>query len=152
MGYHWGYQFSFGILQPVASPAGTLGHRPEPLETKRKPVSVVIRDTLKAALDEAVFDRYIAKLEGTTMNMIEGDVSKAVEVLGNNLGFSETEQSGILRHLAGGGDLSQYGLANAVTRLAEDAADYDRATELETLGARVIDPTRDQWSPIAKAA
>jgi hypothetical protein len=113
---------------------------------------LVIRDTLKAALDEAVFDRYIAKLEGTTMNMIEGDVAKAVEVLGNHLGFSEAEQSCILRHLAGGGDLSQYGLANAVTRLAEDAADYDRATELETLGARVIDLTRDQWSPIAKAA
>jgi len=34
----------------------------------------------------------------------------------------------LLRHLIEGGDLSQYGLINAVTRTAEDAKFYDRAS------------------------
>lgn len=42
-------------------------------------------------------------------------------------------------HLVQGGDLSKWGLSNAVTRTAEDAADYDRCTELERIGWNVVD-------------
>ena len=47
------------------------------------------------------------------------------------------------------GDLSVWGLANAVTRTAEDVADYDRATELEATGGRVIELPRADWRAIA---
>ena len=40
----------------------------------------------------------------------------------------------MLRHLIEGGDLSAYGLVNAVTHFAQDVDDYDRATEFEALG------------------
>jgi len=51
-----------------------------------------------------------------------------------------------------GGDMSGYGLVNAVTHYAQYVEDYDRATDLEALGGKLIDlPTR-QWHEIANAA
>jgi hypothetical protein len=40
-------------------------------------------------------------------------------------------------------------LANAVTRTAEDAADYDRATALEAAGGRVLELPAADWRAIA---
>src|SRR5262249_32736813 len=45
-------------------------------------------------------------------------------------------------------ELSAWGLANAVTRTAEDAADYDRATELEAAGRRLIELGQAEWKPL----
>ena len=53
--------------------------------------------------------------------------------------FTEEEGGGILRHFADGGDLSQYGLLNAVTRFSQDVESYDRATELERIGGQVLE-------------
>jgi hypothetical protein len=70
----------------------------------------------------------------------------------------QDEKSSVLRHLIEGGDLSRFGLMNAVTRTAEDVASYDRATELEALGGAVVDLTARDWhlistaSPLAVAA
>lgn len=48
-------------------------------------------------------------------------------------------------------DLSQYGVINAITRTAEDQESYDRATELETIGYKVIDLSASQWREINDA-
>ena len=66
--------------------------------------------------------------------------------------LTQDEQSSVLRHLIEGGDLSQYGLINAVTRTAEDAKSYDRATELEMAGATVLDLKPTEWRDLALAA
>ena len=78
--------------------------------------------------------------------------TKAVEVLSNRLSLTQDEQSSVLRHLIEGGDLSQYGLINAVTRAAEDAKSYDRATELEMAGATVLDLKPTESRDVALAA
>jgi hypothetical protein len=54
-----------------------------------------------------------------------------------------------LQHLIRGADLSAWGLANAVTRTAEDVADYDRASELEAAGGRVIELAPADWRLLA---
>ena len=62
------------------------------------------------------------------------------------------EQGGVLRHLASGGDLTHYGLINAVTAFSQDVVDYDRATELETMGGKLVELSPDQWREVAQAA
>ena len=94
----------------------------------------------------------VSKVQGTTQNRIEGDVTKAIEVLRNRLSLTNSEQSSVLRYLVEGGDLSQYGLMNAVTRTAEDAQSYDRATELEAAGAAIVDLDKSEWRELAMAA
>ena len=117
-----------------------------------KALLLTVRDTIRASLDEGLFTRWVDRLEGTTERKLEGDVTKAVEVLSNRLSLTQDEQSSVLRHLIEGGDLSQYGLINAVTRTAEDAKSYDRATELEMAGATVLDLKPPEWRDLALAA
>ena len=57
------------------------------------------------------------------------------------------------RHLIEGGDLSRWGVVNAVTRFANDPGiAYDRATDLETIGGKVLDLKPTEWNEIALAA
>ena len=47
-----------------------------------------------------------------------------------------------------GGDLSQYGLSNAITRASQDVESYDRATTLEGIGWQVAAMPAAQWKEL----
>ena len=70
---------------------------------------------------------------------------QAVEKLVEVLQLTQAEGSGILNSLCRGGDLSQWGLANAVTAQAHTTENYDRAFEFEQLGTRVIELPRSTF-------
>lgn len=112
-----------------------------------------IGDVVKASFDEAKFTaRVREKIEPMQDDKIEGDTVKTVEFTAKKFGLNETERTSVLTHLIQGGDLSRFGLYNAVTRTAEDVEDYDRATEFEKLGGKIVDLPRNEWKQIAEAA
>lgn len=111
-----------------------------------------VRDVVRASLDEAIFGRTVAKMRAATEGERLSDPIKAIETLSNKAKLLESEKPSILRHLIEGGDLSRYGLLNAVTRAAQDVESYDRSTELEEIGGRVLDLKQDEWREIALAA
>jgi hypothetical protein len=111
-----------------------------------------VRDIVGSAFSEERFATLIDRVQETTDQKIEGDVIKAVNLTGDKFGFTKAESKGVLDHLIRGGDLSRYGLFNAVTRMAEDLPDYDRATEVERFGGKVIELPRNEWELIAQAA
>ena len=50
-------------------------------------------------------------------------------------------------------DLSKWGMANSITRYSQDAdVSYDRATELEAIGGKVLDLKPSQWKSVQEAA
>ena len=108
-----------------------------------------VGDVTIAALDESYFAKEVQRLRETTERRIEGDIQKAVTATVKQVGLTESEGSDVLRHLIEGGDLSQYGMANAVTRASQDVEDYDRATALERTGAKVIEIPQTDWAQIA---
>lgn len=110
-----------------------------------------VRDTVKAALTEARFTAQVEKLRGFTTARITGDPTKAVEVLAQTIDASETEKGGILRSLIEGGDLSAWGLMNAVTAQAHKG-DYDRAVELEAAGGALVDLAPSEWKRVLEAS
>jgi len=124
----------------------------EALEADDKALMLKTRDVVKASLSATFFDTFVERLRETTERKIEGDVTEAVKVLGERVGLTEGEGSSVLRHLIEGGDLSQYGLANAVTRTAQDIDSYDRYDDLEIAGGKIIDLSPAQWGEIALAA
>jgi hypothetical protein len=71
---------------------------------------------------------------------------------GKQFGLSEVEGKSVLKELASGGDLSRFGLYNAITAASQSVEDYDRATDLERIGAQVIELAPSQWKQIAQAA
>jgi hypothetical protein len=112
---------------------------------------LALRDVVKAALDETLFTALVAQMAEAAQSTRVQDVQGAVEALGKAEGLSEGEQKGILQHLAEGGDLSRWGLLSAVTRTAEDLDSYDRATELESLGGKILDYSEADWRKVATA-
>jgi hypothetical protein len=108
-----------------------------------------VQDTVRAAVDVAKFSTIVERMREATEQRIEGNPVKAVEVISNHLGFSKDESSGILQHLIQGGDLTAYGLLNAITRTSLDVDDYDRASELERDGSRVLSLPASTWKEIA---
>jgi hypothetical protein len=59
---------------------------------------------------------------------------------------------GILNELVKAGDLSQWGLSNALTALANSTADYEEATTLEEVGGDILALPPHDWNKIAVAA
>jgi hypothetical protein len=110
-----------------------------------------VRDTIKGVLSEAKFKLIVDRFRSAADQQIQGDPVKAVEVLSNQLNMREEERGNVLRHLIQGGDLSKWGLMNAVTRASQDVESYDRATELETAGGTVLNLAPDQWRTISEA-
>jgi hypothetical protein len=110
------------------------------------------QDVVRSAFDIASFEARVGQIQETAVQVIGGDVVKVVNLTSERFGLSKSEGSSVLKHLIDGGDLSRYGLFNAVTRTAQDVEDYDRATEIEQVGGRVIELPRNDWERIAMAA
>lgn len=115
-------------------------------------VLLKVRDMVKAVVDETRFKATLDKMRGLTQGRITGDPSKAVEVLAKKIGATEGEQGGILRALIEGGDLSAWGVTNAVTAQAHTAQNYDRAYEFESAGGRLLELAKNEWKEILEAA
>lgn len=121
-------------------------------DTKRvtdQAILMQIRDVVANCFNVETFEKRVAQISETTGNEMTKDPVKVVELTAEKFGFSETERTSVLMHLAKGGDFSQYGLFNAVTRAAQDVESYDRATELEHTGFKVVELGRDEWKDLA---
>ena len=105
-----------------------------------------------ADLQEATFHQIAEKMRRTMGIRLNGDPVRTIDVVGTRYLLNESERSGLLRHLIEGGDLSGYGLVNAVTHFANEVDNYDRATEFEALGGKLIEQSKAEWDTLAEAA
>jgi hypothetical protein len=110
-----------------------------------------VRDVVEAAVSEATFALVAEKMRRTLGIRLTGDPVKAVGVLATRYLLNEHERAGVLRSLIAEADLSGYGLINAVTAFAQEVDDYDRATELEGVGGRLIDQSPAEWQALTEA-
>jgi hypothetical protein len=111
-----------------------------------------VRDTVRAVLQQVMFDKLLDRMRESSEQKIDGDVPQVVEVLSNKFALNEAEKGSVLRHLIGDGiGLNAWGLMNAVTSVAGEVESYDRATELETVGGRILSLAPGDWKEIATA-
>lgn len=118
-------------------------------------VLLKVRDMVHAAVDAVRFRARIERmreLAGLRSESAAANPARAVEVLAQKVGATETEKGGILRALIEGGDLSAWGFLNAVTAQAHTAADYDRGVELEAAGGQLLDMSQRDWRQVLEAA
>ena len=127
-------------------------------DTRRKTDAALwgqVRDVVQAGFDAGRFNELVDQVEGAREDRIEktADVTKVVKLASSKLGITEGEQKGVLQALIEGGDLTRFGIYNAVTRFSQEpSVSYDRATELERIGAQVIELPKYEWQEIARAA
>ena len=120
----------------------------EAAEAEDKAFLLRLRDIASAAFDEARQGMIISSLEEAAGAKITGRVQNVIELTGKEYGLSIPEQDGVLKYLIEGGDLSLYGLSNAVTRYSQDVESYDRATVLEGIGWNVATMGKNKWKEI----
>jgi hypothetical protein len=109
------------------------------------------RDLVRNAISITTFNEAVADLKASKNDLITGHSTKAVELTAKAIGLSSDESSSVLDHLTRAGDLSRFGMLNAVTRTAEDIESYDRATEVERLGSSVLYLPATTWREVATA-
>ena len=120
----------------------------ETMEAEDKAFMLKLRDTTMAAIEEARFAQIVGKLEESAGAKITGRVQDVIELTGKAYDLNQFEQDNILNYLIQGGDLSLYGLSNAITRTSQDVESYDRATTLEGIGWQVATMEPAQWKEI----
>ena len=111
-----------------------------------------IRDVVEGSFDRDVFTRIVDSMKESTGRIIDVDPIKVVEVVRKDHALTETEGSSILQHLIRGGDLTQYGLVNAVTRYSQDVPSYDHATEMERAGGDILGMGDGEWKRLLRTA
>ena len=110
-----------------------------------------VRDVFKATLSSDIFNQQIGLLQEATEEKITGNIEGAVEVVSKTFAFSEDERTKMMDHFLKEADFTKFGVANAITRTAEDLESYDRATEFEKFGGEVITLPQNMWRSIANA-
>jgi Domain of unknown function (DUF932) len=126
--------------------------REDTLHADDKAFFLKVRDVVEACVSEATFRLLTEKLRKTKDIRLSGNPSKSVEVLSARYAWNDAERAGVLRSLISGGDLSGYGLINAVTHYSQDVEEYDRATEFEAVGGKLIELPAKEWKELAEAA
>jgi hypothetical protein len=125
-------------------------------ETKRKQNELIIAevtDSMKALTNIENVQKMGDKLRNIKLyGERVGDAFAAVDQLAKEVDIRDGEKENIIGNLLSDGDFSQWGMVNAVTKVANtDAVDYERACELENIGSQLIDLHTSQWNRIANA-
>lgn len=111
-----------------------------------------VRDVSRTILtDQSWFDGTLDKMREAAGEKITGDPVGAMVELQKETRMPEKVRGGVLRHLIEGGDLSKWGVVQAITRHAQDQESYEGATELEELGSKVLELPKASWERIATA-
>ncbi|MTW13413.1 DUF932 domain-containing protein [Pseudoduganella eburnea] len=127
-------------------------YQDDTLEAEDKAIFLKVRDLVQTAVSETTFQLISEKMRKTMGIKITGNPLKVVEVLANRYALNEMECAGVLRHLVSDHHLNGYGLVNAVTGYSQEVADYDRATEFEELGGKLLELSPSEWKHLAEAA
>lgn len=109
----------------------------ETLRADDKAYWLKIRDLIKYSLSQVTFEKIVETMRESTEKKISNP-TKAMELCTRQYAFSKSEEENILNYLINGGDITSWGLGNAVTHAAQDVESYDRSTELESVGYQIM--------------
>jgi hypothetical protein len=126
--------------------------RSETIEADDKAFIMKLQDIVRSTADSIQFERIVSAMRtGSTTKITSDNVPAVVELTAKSYGLIEKESQGVLDHLIRGEDLSLYGLANAVTRQAQNVDSYDRSTELEMTAWSILNMSRKEWAQLNAA-
>ena len=101
-----------------------------------------MRDLVRGALGEAMFAQSLGKLKAAAGEPLALDPLQSVALVTKRYSLTDGESGEILRNLVNGGDLSVWGMVNAVTLAAQVVESYDRSTELEQVGGKILEESK----------
>lgn len=149
------------IIEDSAVRKYHIGKQSEEVEA----AEAVFRDETRVADDKAFFmklqdvvraafnDENFAKLKGMTIDAstrkIQAPIQDVVEEIADRYNLAEKYKDSFLKNLIEGGDTSQWGVANAITAVANSAENYESATDLEKIGGEIVTMDGNRWKELA---
>lgn len=119
----------------------------ETLKADDHALMLKVQDTVRAVVDHTRFDKVVELMRlAKGAKITTSNIPAMVELAGDDFGYTKKEGETILDHLIRGGDLTLYGMANAVTRAAQDVESYDRSTTMESIGYTILGMTPAKWN------
>ena len=110
-----------------------------------------VHDVVDANVSEMALNEEVNKLKEAAEQPIEIEAPKAVEVITQHCGLSETAGHKILNNLIKGHDVSRWGYVNAVTAVAHDKdLTFDQNIEMQEAGAKVLELPQKTWAKLAE--
>ena len=107
-----------------------------------------IRETVEHSFDELEFHETLKQISFTADNKIVAEIPKVIKEVTKRFALSNGEGDSLLKNFINGGDLSQWGLGNAVTQMANTVADYDRAMDYQKIGGTIIEMSPSDFKVI----
>ncbi len=111
-----------------------------------------VADVVRGTFDTENFTRVIEMFTGARGRDSVARPDRVAAQVQEQFLLGEGERDDILDAFIRNGDLTQFGLAQAVTVTAGKLDDYRRATELETVGMQVIELPQHEWDRFDVAA
>lgn len=145
--YHIGRRITDDDLREDAK----LTYAQDTIHADDKATFLKCRDAIRAALSETVLDEIVQQMRDAATGQEVVQPVVATEKLASTFALTETEGQSVLMSLARGGDMSRWGMVNAVTDAAKQAASFDRQEEMERLGGKLLTMTEMEWRPLAAA-
>lgn len=121
-------------------------------ETMRKEDELIIsasRDVLRHLASPDFAQKMGDKLRSLKERAPVANAAAAVESVCNELRLSDGESASVLESFIRDQDYTQWGMVNAVTAVANNVVDYNRASKLEEMGNKIINLPANQWTRIA---
>lgn len=111
-----------------------------------------LRDVTRHMLTQGAVEQSVEQMRRSAGIRLESRPDKAVKEVTKRFGLSEVEGQGVLAFLLQGGDMTMWGMANALTAAGRENEDADRADELERMGGKIITLAPGEWAQVANAA
>jgi hypothetical protein len=150
---HGGFHVRLGILMGVCFNVATLetivsrvhlGDRleegifsRETISAESKAIMLKARDAVRAAFDQDKFAGIVAKAKASQTDVIEMPMAAVDNVIAGGM-VNEEQRDALLTYFLKDYDATRFGLAQAVSRVAQDLADPDEAGDLENAAGKII--------------
>lgn len=118
------------------------------IEADIKAFSLRTRDIISHALKGAYFESSIEKMR----NALDDKVEKIQNFTGGiegKFGLTTDQSNAVLDNMISEENLNRYGLLNGLTALAHEIEDTDKQYEIEKMGSKVIELSKDEWKILA---
>lgn len=114
-----------------------------------KAIASQMRDVMKALADRDFHQKMADSLIASKQTPELEKPMVAMKELAKELHLSDSETDDAIQNLLMDADLTKWGAANAVTRIANETESYERANELETIGSEILRMDLSKWRQYA---
>ena len=131
---------------------GQITYAEETLQANLTAIKLQLRDSMNSVMESFKDGSFLEEIKSISEGTTIYKPVKAVEATARLYGLTEGERDKTILSLAKLGKYNKWGMMNAVTELANTTDSYDRASELEVLGGKILTLPNSQWDRIALAA